>query len=551
MAGSQPPEINLELSGGSLTIRTAEAIYHITATGGGAPALPPSQEPPRQALPQPEAAPPAPPSEPELDDDWPEVDLPEAEAEPAAEAPDDEEYYKELSHDMYREVGRLARRLSMSIRDVKVDKVDAMDLESAGEQLEQAKDQLESVVKMTEQATLQIMDQGESIQAAIDQARGIMQQINTVSAEEGGEAEGDGGEARQRLAEALEAVSNYLAGLGDNPLAELAAQAEELASALADQPAAEAAPEPAPEPAQPAGPHYQFPLELVFQTVYELCTNETVKKHIKAMWDASEKTFDADQIEKGLNELVSGEPDEDNFLNLDLKGVLKVLFNATGQDRFKQVIKKMASTADQIFLEQTLPLEAMPGQAPAAEPAAEPAPAPAPAGPDPELAAKAKELAEAIKAKSAELSPPQLPGELSQLLEEVLAAAGGAANTLQPELAQQLDQAMGVIFSSVNSIIEALSFQDLSGQAIYRIVRLLTDFQVQLLAMVVSFGSKLKVKAEKKDVTPDQSEKLAQEEVDKALESLGVRGEGEGEEEAEEAKLDQDSVNSLLESMGF
>jgi hypothetical protein len=42
---------------------------------------------------------------------------------------------------------------------------------------------------------------------------------------------------------------------------------------------------------------------------------------------------------------------------------------------------------------------------------------------------------------------------------------------------------------------------------------------------------------------------MAQEEVDKALSTLGV---GDAESEAEEAaKLDQDSVNNLLESMGF
>lgn len=556
MAGPQPPEINLELSGGSLTIRTVEAIYHITATSapGGAPAL--AAPPPAQALPQPPpSAPPA--GEPGLDDDWPEVEIPEPGpgAEPiqsAAGAPEDEEFYRELSHDMFREVGRLARRLSMSIRDVKVDKVDALDLEAAGEQLEQAKDQLESVVKMTEQATLQIMDQGESIQEAIDQARAIMQQISPAGGEASAEPAGDGGEARQKLSQALEEIKGYLAGLGDDPLAELAELAQAAAEGLASAPTsapAEAAPEPEPEP---AGPHYKFPLDLVFQTTYELCTNETVKKHIKAMWDAADKGFDGPAVEQGLNQLVSEGPDEDNFLNLDLKGVLKVLFNATNQDRFKQIIKKMASTVDQIFLEQTLPLEAMPGEAPAAPaPKPAPAPAPAPAGPSPEALAKLGELAEAIKAKSAQLAPPQPAADLEALLEEALAASGGApSNTVQPELVQQLDQSMGVIFSSVNGIIEALSFQDLSGQAIYRIVRLLTDFQVQLLAMVVSFGSKLKVKAERKDVTTDQSEKLAQEEVDKALVSLRIQGTDEGEEE-EASKLDQNSVNSLLESMGF
>jgi chemotaxis regulatin CheY-phosphate phosphatase CheZ len=560
MAGRQPPEINLELSGGSLTIRTAEAIYNITATTvpGGAPALPPASAPQPQALPPSAAAP-----EPDLDD-WPEVDTPAppadaAPVEAAPGAPQDEEYYRDLSHDMYREVGRMARRLSMSIRDVQVDKIEDMDLESmAGEQLENAKDQLESVVKMTEQATLQIMDQGESIQEAIDKARSIMEQISTTTVEPEEEGQAIDGEALENLKEAIKTVTGYLEGLGENPLADIAALAEAAAGELDSAPEtpAEAAPaEAPPEPAAPSGPYYEFSLDLVFQTTYELCTNETVKKHIKAMWDVAGKFFDATAIEKGMNGLVSGEPDEDNFLNLDLKGVLKVLFSATGEDRFKQIIKKMASTVDQIFLEPSLPLEAVPGKAPAAEAAPAPAPTPAPAapaGPSPEAIAKVAELAEAIKAKSQELTPPELPGELSALLEQALASTEGGApsNTVQPELVQELDQSMSLIVSSVNGIIEALSFQDLSGQAIYKIVRLLTDFQVQLLAMVVSFGTKLKTKAEKMDVTTDQSEKMAQEEVDKALETIGVSGE-EGQEDAASGELDQNSVNSLLDSMGF
>lgn len=107
---------------------------------------------------------------------------------------------------------------------------------------------------------------------------------------------------------------------------------------------------------------------------------------------------------------------------------------------------------------------------------------------------------------------------------------------------------MTIITSSANGIIEALSFQDLSGQTIYRIVKLLTDFQVQLLAMVVSFGSKLKTKEDKKEIDAEESEKMAQEEVDKALAQIGATEEAEDEAGG---KLDQNSVNGLLESMGF
>jgi hypothetical protein len=294
---------------------------------------------------------------------------------------------------------------------------------------------------------------------------------------------------------------------------------------------------------------------VVFQTVYELCTNETVKKHIKAMWDAGAQGFDQAKVEESLNSIAPEAPDEDNFLNLDLKNVLKAIYQATGQERFQQVLKKMASTADQIFLEQTLPLEAMPApvqEAPAPPPAPAPAPAPAaPAGPDPALLAGLEELLGEIQAVASALAPPALSGDLQAMLDRLLAAqvASCSVNVVEPGLLTELDATMSVIFGSVNSIIEALSFQDLSGQVIYRIVRLLTDFQVSLLAMVVSFGSKLKAKAAGKGMTTEQSEKMAQREVDKVMESLGVHDESQ--EASDAAKLDQDSVNNLLDNLGF
>ncbi|KIX10802.1 protein phosphatase CheZ [Dethiosulfatarculus sandiegensis] len=564
MSDRTPPEITLEITGGSLTIRTAEAVYRVLVAGGGQPALPAAETPkalPGSPQPQPAKAE-------AVSDDWDEVDITAPEPGPSASAPPppascvegDEDYYKDLSQDMYDEVGRLARRLSMSIRDVEVDKVEAIDFDSAGDQLEDAKDQLENVVKMTEKATLKIMDLGEEIQNSIGQAQSIMDQMNTQApdAESPAEGQATGGEEAEKskaeLAEILQTVSGYLSGLDSAAWEPLAGEALAIKDELAKVETTEAPPAPAPEPPAPQGPYYQFPPDLVFQTVYELCTNETVKKHIKAMWDQAAKGFDTKAVEKALNGLVTAEPDEDNFLNLDLKGVLKALFSATNVNNFKQVLKKMASTADQIFLDQFLPLEAIPTEAPAEAPQAKPEPAPAaqPQGPPPELLERLAKLGQSIKELGDGLNPPQLPENLNDLLEQAACGPGqgpGGTNVVEPELRSRLDETMNGIFTSVNSIIEALSFQDLSGQTIYRIVRLLTDFQIQLLAMVVSFGSKIKAKTTDQKVTSDQSEKMAQEEVDRALANLGV---GDAEGEADEAsKLDQDSVNNLLEAMGF
>lgn len=544
MSPSNPPEITLELSGGSLTIRASEATYHVVVAGsaGQAAALPVGK--PQAALPpsQEEEAPPEAPA-----DDWDELDLSAMEEEtapPAAPgAPEDEEYYRDLSNDMFLEVGRLARRLSMSIRDVKVDKIEAIDLESTGDQLENAKDELESVVKMTEQATLRIMDLGEEIQGAIDKARSLMEQMQVAS---GGEqaADDDSEQARQELGQALETISGYLSGLEGGPLNPLVEQAQALKQELDQAPQAQDAP----APAAPAL-RFEFPLELIFQTAYELCTNEAVKKHIKAMWDAGAKAFDNDKLAQSLNAIVTEEPDEDNFLNLSLKEVLKALFSSTKVENYKKILKKMAGTADQIFLDQFLPIEAMPASGgEAAAPAPEPAPAD-PAGPGPEFLAKLDELISSLEQAGESLAPPELPEDLAALLNKALSGGDGAGEALDPKTKEELENTMGVVFNSVNSIVEALSFQDLSGQAIYKIVRLLTDFQVQILAMLVSFGSKLKSKETDRGATVDTSEKTAQEEVGKMMNQLGMDEEQEDGDAA--SKLDQDSVNNLLESMGF
>lgn len=547
MSKSNPPEVTFELDGGSLTIRTAEAIYRILVTGQGTA--------PRQLAAAKPAVAELPPAKPEPIDDW---DEPAASDRPGPapsykpQGDEDNEYYKELTQDMYAEVGSLAKRLSMSISDVKSVDLDAIDLEGAGDRLESAKDQLESVVEMTEQATMTIIEEGESIQGAIDNVRKIMEGVGG-----NGDAKDDSAstQSQQDLSQALEAVSAYLGSVGGTPLSGAIEEVQAIIGEVGQAATAAPAPKPAAKPKpEPAAPSYSFPLDLVFQTTYELCTNETVKKHLKAMWDAGEKAFSLAKVEAGLNKLSSGEPDEDNFLNVDLKGVLKVLFAATKVDKFKSILKKMAGTSDQIFLDQFLPMEAVPKEAEAA-PAPEPEPEPEPAsgGGDSELTERLENLAATLQNVSDSLAPPELPEDMLGLLNEAMAGASTGGNGLDKNRLEELDETLNRVFNSVNTIIQSLSFQDLSGQAIYRIVRLLTDFQVQLLAMLVGFGSKIKNKETREELSSDESEKLAQEEVDRALGTLGIGDlETEGDDgEDDRGPLDQDAVNSMLESLGF
>ena len=54
------------------------------------------------------------------------------------------------------------------------------------------------------------------------------------------------------------------------------------------------------------------------------------------------------------------------------------------------------------------------------------------------------------------------------------------------------DHVIQCIISNIGRILESLTFQDLSGQRIIKIVDLLSNVQIQLLSILVSSGVKLK-----------------------------------------------------------
>ena len=62
---------------------------------------------------------------------------------------------------------------------------------------------------------------------------------------------------------------------------------------------------------------------------------------------------------------------------------------------------------------------------------------------------------------------------------------------------------------------------------------------------MVSFGSQLKIKEQNAQITVEESKRIAQEDVDKYLNSM-TTGEVGG-----EGALDQDAVNDLLKGLGF
>jgi hypothetical protein len=280
--------------------------------------------------------------------------------------------------------------------------------------------------------------------------------------------------------------------------------------------------------------------------------------------------FKTQAIEEELSiQSASLEPD-DGFYNFPIPGLLRLLYANTSVEDFKSTLKKMNQTVDSIFLENNLPVEGK-----------EEIIAPAPAPPKPEPAPVAVSAAAPLP----DLADLRHLGELFNELEELLPAPGqvatgptGAPSAPGGEAGTELGAAPGpgyasipiadrdVIVQTISSsealikntsthlthIMEALSFQDLSGQRIKKIVNLISEIQVQLLSLLVSVNSKIKAHHETPSLVrpKEERDKVAQADVDKMLEKLtaepsDLKGPG------AENRLDQGAVNDLLAQLGF
>lgn len=508
------PLISLELNSGLFRIKTDSAIYQIEVNVNG-------QAPARPAAPQ-APAPAAPPQDP-------------------ASA----EYFQEVSEEMYKSIGNLARELSLSIREIPSEGVDEMDLKETGVQLEDAKDQLEKIVEITEKATMDIMDLTESIledtQSVYDNLGTILNIEFMAEAPENlpnGEAAEGGWEET-----AEEDINGFLGALMDKGV-ELKAMLEGLGSGGQED---EPAPAQPPRQVVQVVKEYHFDLDALMQTIYEFCTNETVKSHIKAMRGDLATAFDQEKILAALAELAPTLPAEDGFFDFPLAQVLKILAANTASEKYQKIIQKMHQTIASIFLESTLPIEGEVREKEVPVDAAEPQ---APAAASQEAQTPPWKLEAVLGALDETIG--MIDKKRAALAEgKVAANYSMVRNTDRKAIITAVEsshQILQAIINHITHILEALSFQDLSGQRILKIVKLISHVQVQLLSLLVSFGAKLKKRQAALSPEGSGGAIMAQDDVDRMLESVTVAPmEGPG----AEGRLDQDAVDSMLAKLGF
>ena len=517
----------------------------------------------------------------------------------------DNSFFKDISEELFAKVGQLAKSLAVSVTDLPGGStVGQDDLTKTGEELESAKGQLEEVVAITEKASMTIMDVADQIQDDMDQLKSQMEALNTLDltvqavSAEGVGASDEALVSPRQFEEKWTKLKELLADLGvhpasaptvtpapavtDAPLDQAAVEAllagDAPAPAATDAPLDQAAVEallagggasvdlaPTEEAASSAG-RTTFDLDVVFQTLYELCTNESVKDHIKVMREQKDSAFNSEDIVQKLSDLSATVDNDDGFYNFPIPDILKTLYAATSSEEYKTTLKKMNQTAASIFLDSVLPVEGT------VEEAAVQSAAPAPLEEAPPVEAAAGEVlsetpppaaaGESNGEQSLDLSSLNvLVAELDQMLPK-LSGTGGSDGAYTSILTQDRNTIVNTINLSndlvkrttnhLNSIIEALSFQDLSGQRIKKIVSLLGDVQVQLLSLLVSVNSKIKAYKDDslKEKPAVETDKMAQEEVDRMLEKVAgtsapMLGPG------AENRLDQGAVNDLLAQMGF
>ncbi len=549
------PVINLELSSGVFRIRTNEAIYQITVN-----------------LDNPVARVVEKVVEKEVDR------APDSPVIMAAAVEADDLFYREMSEELYSEIGKLARQLSLSIKEIPGKGFAGVNIEQTGQELEDAKGQLEDIVQMTEKASMDIMDLAESIQDDLSTVTGQIQTIKGLDFIAGQATELDWDDVPDEPEGEATAESDPLAA-GPNLFADFIAilldQENKLRTAVTQLPVISDTPKPV-QPAAPAAPAapvmekvttYIFDIDVIFQTLYELCTNEAVKDHIKIMRAEQQTGFNSEAVLKFLADLAPTVDVEDNFFNFPLATILKGLFQTTDNEKFKQILKKMNQTAGSIFLDTILPILGeieekeieVQGEVAGEAEQVEAAPISAQPGIPPE---QIEELAALIDENISRITAEKERLESTVQEAQPEASKGPAADGThlkdddREKIAQALDTANGAvqqIMPRITSILEALSFQDLSGQRIYKIVQLISAVQVQLLSLLVSFGAKIKKRQELPETLAADSkavEKVAQDEVDKMLERVSTQpSEMEGPDA--EGSLDQDAVNDMLADLGF
>ncbi len=428
-------------------------------------------------------------------------DLRKSEATDNAHLAEEAAYYRKTSQEIYEGLGRLAKEINLSIQDLSLAEIIQTGLVSPGDRLDQVRSQVTDVLEMTEKATLNILNLVEHIQEDCLKVQEHLRQLsggNLAPTAPVSSASPEALDLWSRLliqGEALDRLLGTQFQEGDSPEAQVS-----------------------------------FKLRDVLQILLEFCGTEAVKPHLKSVLGQYENLFRVDEAEQSLQRLALELPQEDGFYQFPVSKILESLNVSCTDERVQELFTKLLASASKIFPMSTLPVEAQPGdRIPEAKPL-------------PEVLERWREFFAACQdlAKNTQESA---SAAIEAEIEE--APSGGAKEALDT---------MERISTSLSGITEALAFQDLSGQRLLKVLKILRQLQVQVLTLLVAAGNKLKGNIEGKEISFTRSEISAQEELDRMLHTLTLASQDDSHLEqaiAQQEPLNQEAINDLLTSMGF
>ena len=126
-------------------------------------------------------------------------------------------------------------------------------------------------------------------------------------------------------------------------------------------------------------------------------------------------------------------------------------------------------------------------------------------------------------------------------IEQLRAILSGGQTQVTGGVSEILDQQIAALEKMNNlsmSMMEPLSFQDLVGQRIQKIVKLVKSMELRIEDLIISFG--IKIQKYREDPTRSYSD-LHKEVEDYRFELKGPQGDGEG--------LDQNDIDALLSAL--
>jgi chemotaxis regulatin CheY-phosphate phosphatase CheZ len=419
------------------------------------------------------------------------------------------DYYRQVSREIYEGLGKLSKDINLSIQDLSLAEIIQTTMGSPGEGLDQARNQVTDVLLMTEQATMNIMD-------LVDQIRDDCQTVQSKL---------QNFKESQPPDDLEEAAPEPVMDSGEQDLwDQILSQAEEMDHLCSSA-------EPPGDEAQPSASVPVFALSDILQILLEFCTNEKVKQHLKAVQAKQDAIFRTTEAERALSLLAAGAPVEDGFHQLPVEPLLNLLQSHCDDDRVKDLFAKMASSADKLFPVPALPLEAQ-------EVEEEFNDGPGDFQGNPDVAPLWEKLHQSLK----------LLAERRQTgIPQVASTSGQQMGTSE---VQEVLETVDRITHSLSRIVEALAFQDLSGQRLLKILKIIRQLQVQVLTLLVAVGHKLEVKPDDQSQLGQESDQ-ARKELEGLLHSVTPPADQEFPDVPDDQPLDQSAVNDLLTSMGF